>query len=789
MIIDRGLDQKGTDANIGTSRVNLTQRYVESVKYNGLGDFTEELREEADYRKRIEKIFSEIHMTGETYADLQPEALMEAYWQGEEMISRYYWAKRRDTDDIIWVRVDVRIVPQLDTGDLFAFYNNWDVTHEKNRDRMMQLIIEFDYDYVEYICLQNGHFEIMAQEKSSMCPSARGTDYDADIRDYLTRVAVTDQLEAHIRAMQTEEIRRNLEAEPLYIQEIDVRESDGSVRRKMIRYTYMDKQMGTVFKSCVDIEDIVTEEKKKQERLERAIEETERANCAKSEFLAHMSHDIRTPMNAIIGMTSVARQECQDDTICGYLDKIKSSSEFLLGLINDMLDISRIESGNLNLKSEQMSRKTFGTAINTTIGPLMEQKNITFQCDLQHMEEMIYTDAVRFKQIFFNLLSNAAKYTPEGGNVWLLTERLRTEGNVEWVRFTVRDSGIGMSEEFVQKLFSPFERERSSTVSRTQGTGLGMAITKNIVDMMGGNIEIQTEQGKGTEFIVRLPLRIQSKHHRVEKIAELEGLKALVIDDDFNTCDSVTKMLAKVGMRSEWTLSGKEAVLRARQSIELGDAFHAYIIDWRLPDMNGIEVTRQIRSLGDDTPIIILTAYDWSDIEVEARAAGVTAFCAKPMFMSDIRDTLMTAIGQKQAEAETAILPTAGSDFRGRYILLVEDNELNSEIAVEILNEYGFLVDTAENGTEAVEKVKKSTPGNYDLVLMDVQMPVMNGYEATKQIRALDNPALAGITILAMTANAFDEDKKKALECGMDGVLSKPIVIEELISILQKNLD
>ena len=244
-------------------------------------------------------------------------------------------------------------------------------------------------------------------------------------------------------------------------------------------------------------------------------------------------------------------------------------------------------------------------------------------------------------------------------------------------------------------------------------------------------------------------------------------------------------MLVRVGMRSEWTLSGKEAVLRARQSMELGDAFHAYIIDWRLPDMNGIEVTRQIRSLGDDTPIIILTAYDWSDIEVEARAAGVTAFCAKPMFMSDIRDTLMTAIGQMQAEAEGTILP-AGSDFRGKCILLVEDNELNSEITVEILNEYGFMVDTAENGAEAVEKVKNSKPGNYDLLLMDVQMPVMNGYEATRQIRALNNPALAGITIFAMTANAFDEDRKKALECGMDGFLTKPIVIEELIGTLQK---
>ena len=314
-----------------------------------------------------------------------------------------------------------------------------------------------------------------------------------------------------------------------------------------------------------------------------------------------------------------------------------------------------------------------------------------------------------------------------------------------------------------------------------------MAITKNIVTMMCGTIEVHTEQGKGTEFIVRLPFRIQSEHQRIEKIAELEGLKALVVDDDFNTCDSVTKMLVRVGMRSEWTLSGKEAVLRARQSMELGDAFHAYIIDWRLPDMNGIEVTRQIRSLGDDTPIIILTAYDWSDIEVEARAAGVTAFCAKPMFMSDIRNTLMSAIGQKLAE--DTILPSVDSDFRGRCILLVEDNELNSEIAVEILNEYGFLVDTAENGVEAVQKVRNSTPGNYDLVLMDVQMPVMNGYEATKQIRALDDPALAGITILAMTANAFDEDRKKALKCGMDGFLSKPIVIEELISILQKNLD
>ena len=535
-----------------------------------------------------------------------------------------------------------------------------------------------------------------------------------------------------------------------------------------------------------------TSDRKMNQALSEAVRAAETANKAKSTFLSNMSHDIRTPMNAIIGFTTLAVSNIDDKKrVRDYLGKILSSSNHLLSLINDILDMSRIESGKIHLEETEVSLSDVLHDLKTIISGQIHAKQLELYMDAMDVtNEDVYCDKTRLNQVLLNLLSNAVKFTPAGGTV---SVRIRqypgTVKGSELYEIRVKDNGIGMSQEFVQKIFSPFERERTSTVSRIQGTGLGMAITKNIVNMMGGTIEVLTEQGKGTEFIVRLPFRIQPEHQRIEKIAELEGLKALVVDDDFNTCDSVTKMLVKVGMRSEWTLSGKEAVLRARQSMEMGDAFHAYIIDWRLPDMNGIEVTRQIRSLGDDTPIIILTAYDWSDIEVEARAAGVTAFCAKPMFMSDIRDTLMTAIGQKQAEAETAILPTAGSDFRGRYILLVEDNELNSEIAVEILNEYGFLVDTAENGAEAVEKVKNSKPGNYDLVLMDVQMPVMNGYEATKQIRALDNPALAGITILAMTANAFDEDKKKALECGMDGFLSKPIVIEELISILQKNLD
>lgn len=533
-----------------------------------------------------------------------------------------------------------------------------------------------------------------------------------------------------------------------------------------------------------------TSDRNMNQALSEAVRAAETANRAKSNFLSNMSHDIRTPMNAIIGFTTLAVSNIDDKKrVRDYLGKILSSSNHLLSLINDILDMSRIESGKIHLEETEVSLSDVLHDLKTIISGQIHAKQLELYMDAMDVtNEDVYCDKTRLNQILLNLLSNAVKFTPAGGTV---SVRIRqcpgTQKGSGLYEIRVKDNGIGMSQEFVKKIFSPFERERTSTVSRTQGTGLGMAITKNIVNMMGGTIEVHTEQGKGTEFIVRLPFRIQSEHQRIEKIAELEGLKALVVDDNFNTCDSVTKMLVRVGMRSEWTLSGKEAVLRARQSMELGDAFHAYIIDWRLPDMNGIEVTRQIRSLGDDTPIIILTAYDWSDIEVEARAAGVTAFCAKPMFMSDIRNTLMSAIGQKLAE--DTILPSVDSDFRGRCILLVEDNELNSEIAVEILNEYGFLVDTAENGVEAVQKVRNSTPGNYDLVLMDVQMPVMNGYEATKQIRALDDPALAGITILAMTANAFDEDRKKALKCGMDGFLSKPIVIEELISILQKNLD
>ena len=534
-----------------------------------------------------------------------------------------------------------------------------------------------------------------------------------------------------------------------------------------------------------------TADKKINQALSEAVRAAETANRAKSTFLSNMSHDIRTPMNAIIGFTTLAVSNMDDkERVQDYLSKILASGNHLLSLINDILDMSRIESGKIHLEETETNLSDVLHDLKTIVSGQIHAKQLELYMDAMDVtDEDVYCDKTRLNQVLLNLLSNAIKFTPAGGTVSVRLRQLPgTRKDREQYEIRVKDNGIGMSPEFAKKIFDPFERERSSTVSRIQGTGLGMAITKNIVDMMGGTIEIRTEPDKGTEFIIRVALRVQPEHHRAERIAELEGLKALVVDDDFNTCDSVTKMLVRVGMRSEWTLSGKEAVLRARQSMDLGDAFHAYIIDWCLPDMNGIEVIRQIRSLGDGTPIIILTAYDWADIEAEAKAAGVTAFCSKPMFMSDLRETLLTALGQSQTETDDSVLPGGSPDFRGKHILLAEDNELNREIAVEILSKYGFVVDTAENGVEAVKKIEESKPGDYDLVLMDVQMPLMDGGEATRQIRALPDPALAKIPILAMTANAFEEDRKSVLECGMNGFLSKPINIEELIAALSSLL-
>ena len=527
-------------------------------------------------------------------------------------------------------------------------------------------------------------------------------------------------------------------------------------------------------------------------KLEERLHKAEAAERAKTVFLSNMSHDIRTPMNAIIGFTTLAKTNLDNkDRVQEYLAKILSSSNHLLSLINDILDMSRIESGKLNIQEKECTISDIFRDMRNIVQTQMQSKQLNFFMDtMDVVDEHIYCDKLHLNQVLLNLLSNAIKFTPPGGSVSLMIrQKPGAPTGYGSYEIRVKDTGIGMSPEFSQHIFEPFERERTSTVSGIQGTGLGMAITKSIVDTMGGTIELQTEQGKGTEFIINLEFRLQTDTPEPQEIEELKGLRALVVDDNFSTCDSVTKMLVQIGMRSEWTLYGKEAVLRARQAMEIGDPFYAYIIDWALPDLSGLEVVRQVRaSVGDQVPIVILTAYDWSAFEDEARAAGVTAFCSKPLFLSELRDTLSAAIGKMAVEEEAPILPETAEELQGARLLLVEDNELNREIAEELLSESGFVIESAEDGSVAVEKVKASQPGYYKLVLMDVQMPIMNGYEATRAIRALEDPVLSRIPIIAMTANAFDEDRRQAIENGMNAHVAKPIDVDKLMAAIHQVL-
>ncbi len=530
-----------------------------------------------------------------------------------------------------------------------------------------------------------------------------------------------------------------------------------------------------------------TKQAVQQAVLTEKLKKAEAADKAKSMFLSNMSHDIRTPMNAIIGYTTLVQANLDNrEKTEEYLKKILSSSNHMLSLINDILDMSRIESGKLNIEEKECSISDIFRDMRNIIQTQMKSKQLNFYMDtIDVIDEDIYCDKLHTNQVILNLLSNAIKFTPAGGSVGLtIRQKPSAPSGFGAYEIRVKDNGIGMSEEFTKHIFEPFEREHTSTISGIQGTGLGMAITKNIVDAMGGTIEVHSEKDKGTEFIINLEFRLQSEPKKPTAIHELSGLRALIADDNFSTCDSVSKMLHHIGMRPDWVLRGKEAVLHAKQAYELGDEYKAYIIDWLLPDLNGIEVVRQIRAvIGDTTPIIIITAYDWTDIEEEARAAGVTAFCSKPIFLSDLRDILSEAAGGVVVSKEEK--PAFDNSLiKGTRLLLVEDNELNREIAEELLTERGFVVEKAENGKEAVDMVKSSSDGYYKLILMDIQMPVMDGYAATKEIRALENPAQADIPIVAMTANAFEEDKKRAIDCGMNAHIAKPIDVEKLIKVV-----
>jgi signal transduction histidine kinase/DNA-binding response OmpR family regulator len=529
---------------------------------------------------------------------------------------------------------------------------------------------------------------------------------------------------------------------------------------------------------------LLTKEQFKE--LDKARREAVDANHAKSEFLSNMSHDIRTPMNAIVGMAAIATANISNmQQVQNCLRKITLSSKHLLGLINDVLDMSKIESGKMNLNMDQISLREVIESIVSIVQPQIKEKNQNFDVFIHDIStENVCCDSVRLNQILLNFLSNAIKFTPEGGSIRMSMFEKESPKGEDWSRIciTVEDSGIGMSKEFRDKIFESFAREDNNRVQKIQGTGLGMAITKYIVDAMGGTIEVQSEQGKGTMFCVTLDLE---KAIVQEEDMILPAWRMLVVDDDEQLCLSAVKSLKTIGVEADWTLDGESAVQMVEKRHLQHDDYHIILLDWKLPGMNGIKTANEIhRKLGDDIPIILISAYDWSDIEEEARDAGITGFISKPLFKSTLYYSLRKFAGiadEKKIEYEDKT-----EDFSGRRILLAEDNDLNWEIAEELLGEIGFSMDRAENGKIGVEMFENSDIGFYDAILMDIRMPIMNGYEATETIRALDRADAAEIPIIAMTADAFSEDHKKCLEAGMNAHIAKPIDMQEVVKQLKK---
>ncbi len=606
------------------------------------------------------------------------------------------------------------------------------------------------------------------------------------IEQYITAADKADTA----KFISTQNLKERLKTETI-ISHTFLTERDGQNYYAMLRAARIDDspEIHAVGIGFANVDEQTREAMAKNQALALALDQAQQANISKTTFLSNMSHDIRTPMNAIIGFTTMALRNFDNQMqVKDSLEKVLTSGKHLLGLINDILDMSRIESGRVEIQVEDCNLSELVHSLIHIIQPQITAKEQSFQIDaVQIQNEDVLADKLKINQILINLLSNAIKYTQSTGTINFTIVQHKSERNgYAKYEFHVKDNGMGMSEEFLKHIFDPFEREATSTKSGIQGTGLGMTITKKMVDLMGGNISVTSKKGEGSEFIVTLELKLSDTAVPIQ-VSNLEGLHALIVDDDFHTCDSLTEMLNKIGMRSEWTTSPREAIFRTKKALNDKDPFSVYIVDWLMPEFNGVETVRQIRRIaGDGAPIIILTAYDYTDIVEEAKAAGATTFCTKPLFPSDLKKALSRAVSHVEEEDTTDEL--SETSFNGKRVLLVEDIEVNREIAKMVLSEMELEIDEAPDGTDAVEMFKKAPLNYYDAILMDIQMPQMNGYDATRAIRQLSRADSKTVPIIAMTANAFDEDKTNVLAAGMNDHIAKPLDIPSLLATLKKYL-
>ena len=624
--------------------------------------------------------------------------------------------------------------------------------------------------------------------QGEMIYAPTGTYHDF-VEQVAAKYKTLESLDALDARISPENIRRNLQCEnDIYKFEYCSLDENTYKIASFIPLEWDGTKLVKVLLASMDVSQEKKAEIESHKALKEAYRAAENASHAKTDFLSNMSHDIRTPMNAIVGLTAIAGANIENqDKVVECLGKITKASRHLLGLINEVLDMARIESGRMSLAEEDFSLPELVDNLLTLTKPAIDEHHHQLEVHVEHIEhEAVCGDSLRIQQVFVNLMSNAVKYTPDGGNITLtIKEKPNGFSELGCYEFSIEDNGIGMTPEFQKIMFEPFSRADDHRTTKVQGTGLGMAITRNIVNLMNGDIQVESAPNKGTKITVTVYLKLQKDEKEQEK--ELFDLPVLVVDDDQTCCESTVETLREIGIAGEWVLTGKDAVERCAARHKTGRDYFAVILDWKMPEMDGIATARRIREcVGEDVTIIILTSFEFSEIEEEARAAGVDAFMAKPLFRSRLTATLRQfTSGKKEKNARNYLEDFAKTDYTGKRLLLVEDNDLNREIATEILGMTGVTVETAENGKIAVEKVAAAPENWYSLVLMDIQMPVMNGYEATAAIRSL--PGSRGkVPIIAMTANAFAEDVQLAKNTGMNEHIAKPLDLNKLNDVLKQ---